>query len=35
MPDPKDNPLVRSVEALVTQKEELATKEKELSSSSR
>ena len=30
MPDPKDNPLVKSVEALVTQKEELATKEKEL-----
>ncbi len=30
MQDPKDNLLVKSVEVLVTQREELATKEKEL-----
>jgi len=30
MPDPKGNALVKTVETLATQKEELATKEKEL-----
>jgi hypothetical protein len=30
MPDPKNNPLVKSVEALATQKEEVATRVEEL-----